>query len=58
MTPLGNQLQTGHCAKGTVDGPFQYDEVGWLFIQKVSSGKGVAVSFVRESFKWLVVVCE
>lgn len=26
MTPLGNQLQTGHCAKGTVDGPFQYDE--------------------------------
>uniref|UniRef100_A0A915CCR0 Polypeptide N-acetylgalactosaminyltransferase n=2 Tax=Parascaris univalens TaxID=6257 RepID=A0A915CCR0_PARUN len=26
MTPLGNHLQTGHCAKGTVDGPFQYDE--------------------------------
>uniref|UniRef100_A0A914W944 Ricin B lectin domain-containing protein n=1 Tax=Plectus sambesii TaxID=2011161 RepID=A0A914W944_9BILA len=24
ITPVGNRLQTGHCQKGTVDGPWEY----------------------------------
>ena len=27
VTPIGDRLQTGHCRKGTVDGPFEFREV-------------------------------
>ncbi|KHN88902.1 putative N-acetylgalactosaminyltransferase 7 [Toxocara canis] len=57
ITPQGNKLQTGHCRKGTVDGPFQYDEVTQQ-IKYVSTDKCLTVDSAMSSSELLLKKCD